>query len=181
MSEIGERTSLAPEHDVATPFAGTRIMHNFRLLGIDHEQFEPLFQLTDRQLKERGMVRRIANESPGFPCRISLVDADVGDEMLLLPYRHQPAASPYRASGPIFIRRGARQATLAADEVPSCVARRLMSVRAYDAEHMMVAAEVCEGSLVAPEIRRLFANDSVAYLHLHNAKQGCFSCLVNRA
>ena len=34
---------------------------------------------------------------------------------------------------------------------------------------------------MAPEIERLFANDRVAYLHLHNAKQGCFSCLVNRA
>jgi hypothetical protein len=181
MSEIGERTSLAPEHDVATPFAGTRIMHNFRLVGIDHEQFEPLFRLSDAQLKERGVVRRIATESPGFPCRISLEDADVGDELLLVPYRHQPAASPYRASGPIYIRRGARQATLAADEVPTCVSGRLMSVRAYDAEHMIVAAEVCEGSAVAPEIRRLFADDRVAYLHLHNAKQGCFSCRVDRA
>jgi hypothetical protein len=181
MSEIGERTSLAPEHDVTTPFAGTRIMHNFHLVGIDHEQFEPLFRLSDAQLKERGVVRRIATESPGFPCRICLEDADVGDELLLLPYRHQPAASPYRASGPIYIRRGARLATLAAGEVPACVSRRLMSVRAYDTEHMMVAAEVCEGSAVAPEIRRLFADDRVAYLHLHNAKQGCFSCRVDRA
>lgn len=156
-------------------------MHPFRFIGIDHLPFEPLFRLDDRQLGEVGAVRRVATESPGFPCRISLEDAAPGDELLLLPYVHQPAASPYRASGPIYVRRGAIRRTLAVGEVPDCVARRLMSVRAYDAEHMIVAAEVCEGAHIAPEIERQFADGRVAYLHLHNAKRGCFSCRVDRA
>ena len=154
---------------------------SFQLLGIDHELFEPLFQLSDEQLKWHGAERRIATERPGYPCRISLEDASVGEELLLLPYLHQPAASPYRASGPIFVRRGAKQRTLAAGEVPSYVTNRLMSVRAYDAAHMMVAASVCEGVLAAQEIERCFSNERVAYIHLHNAKQGCFSCQVVRA
>ena len=155
--------------------------HSFRLLGIDHEQFEPLFLLSDEQLDELGAKRRIATESPGYPCRISLQDASVGEELLLLPYLHQPGASPYRASGPIFVRRGAKQRSLGVGEIPSYVSSRLMSVRAYDAAHMMVAAGVCEGVDTAQEIGKYFRNDQVDYIHLHNAKRGCFSCQVVRA
>lgn len=154
---------------------------SFQLVGIRHEPFEPLFLLSEDQLKEHGAQRLIATESPGYPCRISLEDASVGDELLLLPYLHQPAASPYRASGPIFVRRGARQRTLDVGEVPSYVTRRLMSLRAYDAAHMMLAASVCDGVLTAQELLKLFSNQQVEYIQLHNAGQGCFSCQVNRA
>ena len=46
---------------------------------------------------------------------------------------------------------------------------------------MMIAATVCEGAVAAVEIERSFRNAEVAYIHLHNAKQGCFSCLAERA
>ena len=154
--------------------------HSFQLLGINHEQFESLFLLSDEQLKEHGAVRRLATESPGYPCRISLEDASIGEEMLLLPYVHQPAASPYRASGAIFVRRGAKQRRLSVGKVPSYISGRLMSVRAYDAAHMMVAAGVCEGVHAAQQLEKYFSNDQVEYVHLHNAKQGCFSCQVIR-
>jgi hypothetical protein len=154
--------------------------HSFQLAGIDHEQFEPLFQLSDEQLQRYGAVRRFVSNSPGYPCRISLQDAEVGEELLLLPYEHQPAASPYRASGPIYVRRDAKRRTLAVGEMPSYVTSRLISVRAYDSAHMIIAASVCEGMLVAQEIERLF-HEQVSYIHLHNAKRGCFSCKVNRA
>ena len=156
-------------------------MQGFQLVGIDPAPFAALFDLTDAQLRARGAVRRIATESPGFPCRASLEDAQVGEELLLLPYEHHATKSPYRASGPIFIRRGARQQRLAVGEIPSYVSRRPISVRAYDALGMMVDALVCEGSTVRDAIERLFADYEVAYLQLHNAKQGCFSCQVNRA
>ena len=65
--------------------------------------------------------------------------------------------------------------------MPPYVTRRLISVRAYDAGHMMVAASVCDGPAVADEIVARFFDPDVAYVHLHNAKQGCFSCLVVRA
>ena len=157
------------------------MQHTFQLVGIDHEQFDHLFDLTEEQLKEYDAVRRIAHESPGYPCRISLQDAGEGEELILLPYLHQPATSPYRGSGPIFVRRGVKQRKLAPGEVTAYVTNRLMSVRAYDAAHMMVAASVCEGSRVAQEITEQFSDDKVAYIHLHNAKRGCFSCLVVRS
>lgn len=156
-------------------------MHSFRLTGIDHEPFTPLFHLPDDRLAELGAVRCVATADFGFPCRITLEDAHSGDELLLLSWAHQPADSPYKSTGPIYVRRGRERRTLDIGELPPYVTRRLISVRAYDAGHMMVDANVCDGPLVAAEIARQFGDDRVAYIHLHNAKRGCFSCRVDRA
>ncbi len=155
-------------------------MSAFQLVGLPAEPFHALFDLSSAELAARQMRRVIATSHPGFPCRVSLADADIGDELILLPYRHQAAVSPYQASGPIFVRRGAVQRVLSAGVVPEYVSTRLISVRAYDASDMIIAAEICEGEVVAPTIERIFASDDVRYIHLHNAKRGCFSCLVRR-
>ncbi|HEV8691684.1 MAG TPA: DUF1203 domain-containing protein [Ideonella sp.] len=180
MSESGERERPAGR-TMGHLESAERIVHHFQLTGLGHAFFEPLFELSDEALSRMGAQRRIANEHPGFPCRISLEDAPEGAEMLLLPFVHQPAASPYHASGPIFVRRGVKQRVLGVGELPAYVTRRLMSVRAYDAAHMIVDAAVCEGGAVRAEIERMFDNAQVAYLHLHNAKRGCYSCRVDRA
>jgi hypothetical protein len=156
-------------------------MNAFRLVGLAPEPFAPFFALTDAQLAERGGRRVVADRKPGFPCRISLVDAEIGEQLLLLPYCHQPASSPYQASGPIFIRSGARQRVADPSEVPPYVTGRLMSARAYDERDFIVDAEVCAGTDVAKTIRRMFEDAQVRYIHLHNAKRGCFSCRVERA
>lgn len=156
-------------------------MNTFRLAALSHEPFAPLFELSNSELEKIGAKRVIADEHPGFPCRVSLRDAELGEELLLLPYQHQPAESPYRASGPIFVRRNAIQATPEPGELPGYVTRRLISVRAYDSRDMMIGADVCDGSAVADEITRQLADPRVAYIHLHNARPGCFSCRVNRA
>lgn len=156
-------------------------MNDFRLVGLAREPFVPLFEMSDEQLAARSIRRVVADGKPGFPCRISLVDAEPGEELLLLPYCHQPADSPYQASGPIFIRSGARQRIGDPSEVPPYVSGRLISARAYDARDFIVDAEVCEGADAAATIQRMFKNPAVRYLHLHNAKRGCFSCRVERA
>lgn len=56
-----------------------------------------------------------------------------------------------------------------------------MSVRAYDAAHTIVAASVCDGALTAQELLMHFRDEQVEYIHLHNARQGCFPCQVIRA
>jgi hypothetical protein len=100
--------------------------------------------------------------------------------LLLLPFEHLSARSPYRASGPVYVRARARRAVLEPGVIPPYVTRRLMSVRAYDASDMMVAGEVCEGAGVQATLERLMGDDAVAYVHLHNAGRGCFSCRVER-
>ena len=156
-------------------------MQSFQLVGLSPEPFQSLFELPAAELAKLHAKRVVATEKPGFPCRVSLVDAEVGEELLLLPYVHQPASSPYQASGPIFVRRGAEQRVAGVGAVPEYVRLRLMSLRAYDSAHMIIGADVCEGQAVAPAIERLFSDARVEYIHLHNAKRGCFSCLVKRA
>ena len=155
-------------------------MPSFQLVGLPAEPFKPLFELPDSKLATLGAKRVVATEHPGYPCRISLLDAEIGEELLLLTYAHHRVASPYQASGPIYVRRGAKQRILQIGEVPAYVRRRLISARAYDAAHMMVSAEVCEGIDVSSHIERLLLDERVEYVHLHNARRGCFSCLATR-
>lgn len=155
-------------------------MTAFQLAGLCPQEFEPLFSLSGEQLAALGAQRVVASSKPGYPCRVSLVDAEIGEELLLLPYVHQPANSPYQASGPIYVRRGAEQRTLDVGDIPDYVRLRFISVRAYNLAHLIINADVCEGEVVASVIERMFEDDQVTYIHLHNAKRGCFSCLVNR-
>ena len=155
-------------------------MPSFQIVGLSPAPFEPLFALPADELAARGIRRVRAAAGTGYPCRVSLADAEAGDELLLLPFEHQPANSPYRASGPIYVKVGARPRTITVGEVPEYVRRRQISLRAYDADDMIVNAEVCEGESVGAEIERLLSEPLVRYLHLHNAKRGCYSCLVRR-
>ena len=155
-------------------------MSSFRLVGLSAENFEPFFAMSDDELSALGARRVVADEAFGFPCRVSLADAEVGDELLLLPFEHLSTRSPYRASGPVFVRKGARRAVLEPGVLPPYVTRRWMSVRAYDADDMMIAADVCDGSDVRGVIERVLADAAVAFVHLHNAKRGCFSCRIER-
>lgn len=155
-------------------------MTSFRLVGLDADTFKPFFAMDDQALAATSVRRVVADSPVGYPCRVSLEDAQVGETLLLLSYEHLGEMSPYRAGGPIFVREGARRTVLEPGRIPPYVTRRLMSVRAYDASHMMVAGEVCEGEGVREPIERLLADEAVAYIHLHNAKRGCFSCRVER-
>jgi hypothetical protein len=152
----------------------------FRITALPVGHFAPLFPMSDTELAEHNARRYIADKKPGFPCRVSLVDAEPGEHVILVPFSHHGAASPYQASGPIFVREAARQAILSAGEVPESVRGRLLSIRAYDAAGLMINAEVAEGGELEVYIDRFFADPRVAYLHLHNARPGCYSCRVER-
>ena len=78
-------------------------MH-FRIQGLPAESFAHLFTLSDEELARLGAVRRIA-DGPR-PCRVSLTDAEAGDELILVNYEHHPVASPYRMRFAIYVRRG---------------------------------------------------------------------------
>jgi len=156
-------------------------MNSFRFVALPHEKFASLFGRTDAELGAAGIRRMVVDGKPGYPCRVSLADAEVGETVLLLPFAHHDVASPYRASGPIFVRQGARTATPAPGEIPEMFGHRLLSVRAYDSAAMMVAAQVIEGAGLKDAIVRVFADDRVEYLHVHNAKPGCYNATVVRA
>lgn len=153
----------------------------YQLSGLDPQQFEHLFQLDAAELAARGMRWMTADTPVGFPCRISLEDASVGEPVLLLPFTHQDSGSPYRASGPIFVRRGMRAAARVVSSLPPYLTNRWLSVRAYDANDEMVDADLVDGREAEPLIERHLARDEVRYLHIHFARRGCFACRVDRA
>jgi hypothetical protein len=152
----------------------------FQFVALRPEPFAPLFELRDAQLHEMGARRVVVDEKPGFPCRVSLADAEVGETVLLLPFTHHDVPSPYRASGPIYVRGGVKAASPAVDEIPEMLRHRLLSVRGYDRGAMLIAAEVVNGTELEATIRGLFASEAVGYLHVHNARPGCFNCRVVR-
>jgi len=153
---------------------------NFRIVGLPRVQFEPLFSLTEQELAAKGARRVIADAKPGFPCRIGLADAEIGETVILLPFTHHDVDSPYRASGPIFVRENATEAQLASGEIPEVVMSRKMSVRAYDRNATMVDSAIIPGAEIGAQIEKLFAKPKIEYLHLHNAGAGCYSCKVER-
>ena len=152
----------------------------FRIHALDPAPFAPLFALSDEALRERGACRVVAETSPGYPCRVSLADARPGETLLLTRFEHQPADTPYRASHAIFVREDATRAEPEIDEVPDALASRLLSLRAFDARHFLVAADVVEGHALGPRLEAMLDDSRVGYVHLHHAKQGCYAARVTR-
>lgn len=150
---------------------------DFRFVPIDRATFEPMLAGGDLPATARWLD---VDAKPGYPCRVSLEDADVGEKVLAIDFEHHAVESPYRARGPIFIRANAETCAPATNEIPEMFRQRQQSVRGYDENAMMIAAEVAAGDALEETIRRVFENPAVRYVHLHNAGPGCFNCVVER-
>lgn len=153
---------------------------SFRICGLAANDFRHLYGLDEAELAKLGVKRMQVDSHPGYPDRIELRDAAVGETVLLLNHTHQPADTPYRASHAIFVREGATEATVAIDEVPDALRHRTISLRAFDADHMMVEADLVEGRALAGLIEQFFANPEVDYLQAHYARRGCYAARVER-
>lgn len=154
---------------------------DFRVLALDAAPFEHLYGLTDATLAALGIKAYLADHSPGFPCRVSLADAAVGERLFLLNFEHLSGESPYRSRHAIFVRDGARRATPAVGELPGYLTRRLLSVRAFDAAQMMMDADVVAGDDLEATVVRMLAEPGTARLHVHTARQGCYLAAIERA
>jgi hypothetical protein len=154
---------------------------DFQISGLDPARFGHLFNLGEAELAAQGVQRMVVTDNPGFPCRVALQDAKVGETVLLLNYVHLPDATPYRASHAIFVGENSRPANFGRNEIPDSISSRLISVRAYDSEKMMSDADVATGDELAPVLRRLLSNPAVDFLHLHNARRGCYAARVDKA
>jgi hypothetical protein len=170
-----------PNGDSAAVFDNGVEAMSFRYIGLSPKPFAPLRGLSDEELLERGLRRMIVDEKPGFPCRVTLEDAEVGEHVLLLPFEHQPARSPYRASGPIFVREDAQTTCDYVGAPPRSLLSRMLSVRAYAQDGMMVDADVTPGEELEPLLERFFTDPAVAYVHVHYARRGCYAARVERA
>lgn len=153
---------------------------SFQIHALPESLFADLFSIPDSELAKRSARRVVVEANPGFPCRVSLADAEVGETVILVNFEHQPNDTPYRSTHAIFVREGVEQAVVEPEEVPEVLRIRLLSVRAFDEAHQIIDADVVDGQELRDTVERLFENPNIAYLHLHNAKPGCFAASVTR-
>ncbi len=153
----------------------------FHIRALSASLFAPLARLSDEALAEHGALRQRVTSKPGFPCRVSLADAEIGEDVLLVNYMHQPAASPYRASHAIYVRPGAVEAEPGVGEVPDVLRSRTLSLRAFDAAGIMVDADLVEGRAIEALAERMMTDVRVATIHAHFARRGCYAARIDRA
>ena len=154
---------------------------SYRITGLSPNQFQSLSGLSDQALAERGARRVVADAKPGYPDRITLRDAEPGATLLLLNYTHQPAANPYHASHAIFVLEDAGAAYDQVGEIPQVMRSRVMSLRAFDEQDLMVDAQLAQGAELEAVIERLLADRRVSYLQAHYAQRGCYAARIERA
>jgi hypothetical protein len=154
---------------------------SFRIRGLRPEPFSHLYGLPDQELQAHCARRFVADSDCGFPDRVEMRDATAGESLLLVNFVHQPANTPYHASHAIFVLEGAQAAFDRIGEVPQSMRTRVLSLRAFDAEHMMVDADVVDGREVETLIAWLFADSRTAYVHAHYARRGCYAARIDRA
>ena len=154
---------------------------DFQFVALPIDNFSHLFSMNDAELESHGAKRVNVDSHPGYPCRVSLMDAPVNESVILTTFRHHDVISPYQSAGPIFVRENAQTAKPQINEIPVMFHHRLLSVRAYDEAAMMKKAKVVEGIALEETIREFFTTESISYLQIHNAGPGCFNCTVQRA
>ena len=153
----------------------------YRIAGLDPEPYRPLFGLSDDELAERGVLRITVTEKPSFPCRVTLTDREIGEQVLLLNHVSHDVANPYRASHAIFVTEGADAPAEFVDQVPPVLDSRILSLRGFDRDGMMADAVLSQRGEADEGIRRLFANPAIETIHAHNATRGCFAARIERA
>lgn len=154
---------------------------DFLILPLPAEAYAHLLPLTEEELARHQAVRQTVTAKPGFPCRNTLCDADIGEEVILFPYSHHSVDGPYRSSGPVYILPFAPASAPKKNEIPRMLTLRDQSLRAYDASGMMINAKVVKGAETEAALGQLFCQPEVVEIHLHNASPGCFNCRAIRA
>ncbi len=154
---------------------------SFTIAGLNPEEFQPLFSLTNDELEHRGIMRMVASAKPGYPCRVTLEDAEPGESVLLLNYESHKTPTPYRSSYAIYVRENARAAKSYIGELPPVFIGRPMALRIFDKDGMLISADLDTAGELTTKIKKAFENPSAAYIHAHNAMHGCFAAEIRRS
>lgn len=152
----------------------------YKISGLDPSKFAHLIGLNDEELAVQGAVRMTADARPGFPCRITLDDAEIGETLLLINHCSHDGDNPYRATHAIFVSESATEAAIYEDQVPPALERRILSLRAFDRAGMMTDAALAQPGEADRVIRKLLASDAVDHIDAHNATRGCFAARIDR-
>jgi hypothetical protein len=148
----------------------------YRIDGLDPARFADT-----EALLAAGAIRMTVDQAGGYPCRVTLEDARPGESVILLNHVSADVPTPFRASHAIFVREDAAAAPRYDDRVPPMLARRTLSLRAFDATGMLRAAAVAVPGGADAGIRGLLENEEIDYVDVHNAAWGCFLARAERS
>lgn len=152
----------------------------YRISGLDPAEFAALRGADEATLAAHNAVRVVAANKPGFPCRVTLEDAEPNESLILLHHVSHDVATPYRSAYAIYVREGAERAATYVDELPPVFANRPLAFRAFDAAGMLRNAALAAPGEADAAIRNLFDAPEIAYIDAHNAAHGCFAARVER-
>lgn len=153
----------------------------YRITGLDPAAFEALVGATDDELAAQKAVRVTATSKPGFPCRVTLEDAEPGETLILLNHVSHDVTTPYRSSYAIYVRETAGAAASFVDTPPPVFDNRPLGLRAFDEGGMLRTAALALPGDADTKIREIFRNPEIAYIDAHNAAHGCFAARVQRS
>lgn len=152
----------------------------YRIRGLERGQFDRFFAMGEEELIVHNARRVEAEADRGYPCRVSLRDADAGESLLLVHHVNHDVATPYRNAFAIYVREGSAETAEYVDTCPPVFDGRPIALRCYDA-----AGDLRNAGLAAPgeadaAIRRLLEEPDTAYIDAHNAAYGCFAARIER-
>lgn len=158
---------------------------SFVFSGLDHKNFDHLYELNDAELEAKGVMVHVA-DGPGFPCRVTLEGARVGERVLLLNYQHLDVDSPYRASYAIYVRNGAQTRELPAGELPAYLENSQIALRAFDHKGLLLEYRLAAGPAVRENLHEMLyptkasRQGDIAHIDIHFAGPGCYFGRVTR-
>lgn len=128
-------------------------------------------------------LRRAISTGTGAPCRHCLRNGTAGEEMLLGSYHLPGPTGIYWTPSPIFLHARDCAAYTGQHEIADISRTSLISVRAYDAEQIILydLGQVAEGPHADAPLARALADPRTASVNIHTAKPGCLLCRVDRA
>ena len=152
----------------------------YRIEGLAPQAFESLFGMMDGELAARGARRVTADAPTGFPCRVSLRDADEGEELVLLNHVSHDVNGPFRTAYAIYVRKAAEAPASYEDEAPAYLDGRTLSLRGFGADGLLKHGLLAMPGEADARIRELLARPEVDTIHAHAATYGCFLARIER-
>ena len=109
------------------------------------------------------------------------MDAEPGEDLLLVNFEHLPVGNPYRSCYAVYVREGASESGAnIATKCPTSLLRACCRCARFGTDDMLMAGEVIEGTELDPLLRAWLADPATGFIHVHNAKPGCFAAEVRR-
>ena len=153
---------------------------SYQIRGLEPQQFNGLFEMSDAELAGIRATRVVAGAEGRYPCRVSLRDADPGEELVLINFTNHEVDTPYRNSFAVFVRKDAAKAARYVDELPPVLRSRPISLRGYSRDGNLVTAVMALDDDVDSMLRSLLDDPQIAYIDAHNAAHGCFAARIER-